>query len=110
MTHVEKWERRYGLDGKVSYSHGHNRQFKNARLADGNFWCDICLISPTHLEVDHDHATGLIRGLLCGPCNTGLGMLRDSVINLQRAIEYLTLCTTPPLPGDKPASLSTVST
>lgn len=43
------------------------------------------------LSVDHDHETGLVRGLLCLPCNRDiLGHLRDSVAALLRAIRYLT--------------------
>lgn len=43
------------------------------------------------LSVDHDHATGEVRGLLCLPDNRNvLGHLRDSVEALQRAIDYLT--------------------
>jgi len=38
---------------------------------------------------DHDHSTGLIRGLLCRDCNSGLGALKDNVLLLKRAIEYL---------------------
>lgn len=39
--------------------------------------------------VDHDHANGKVRGLLCFNCNSALGLMRDSQRNLVRAIEYL---------------------
>jgi hypothetical protein len=42
------------------------------------------------LSVDHDHKTGIVRGLLCSPCNRGvLGHLRDDPEAFQRGIDYL---------------------
>jgi hypothetical protein len=41
------------------------------------------------LAVDHCHETGKIRGLLCDGCNRALGFFKDSVSNLESAIEYL---------------------
>ncbi|HHK0424560.1 MULTISPECIES: endonuclease VII domain-containing protein [Stutzerimonas stutzeri group] len=55
----------------------------------------VCAICKTHpdkgvLHVDHCHATGAVRGLLCPSCNKALGLLRDSREALSRAIAYLT--------------------
>ena len=55
--------------------------------------CAICQIATgasRRLSVDHDHATGRVRGLLCRPCNTLLGHLRDDTKAIQRAYFYLT--------------------
>lgn len=41
------------------------------------------------LAVDHNHATGWPRGLLCGPCNQMLGHGRDSLEFFERVIAYL---------------------
>lgn len=55
--------------------------------------CALCLTHQDDLNlklaVDHDHATGQIRGLLCGSCNTGLGLFKDSIFRLDAAIKYL---------------------
>lgn len=41
------------------------------------------------LAIDHDHATGLIRGVLCQRCNMGIGQFRDSPELLRFAALYL---------------------
>lgn len=40
-------------------------------------------------EIDHDHNTQEVRGLLCRKCNTGIGMLRESPKILRNAAIYL---------------------
>lgn len=42
-----------------------------------------------HFHVDHDHETGIIRGLLCSHCNTALGLFKDNIESLEAAIQYL---------------------
>lgn len=41
------------------------------------------------LAVDHDHSTGLVRGILCSLCNTGLAHFKDNIRVLKNAISYL---------------------
>lgn len=57
---------------------------------------DLCAICQRHssvcsrgLMVDHDHATGKVRALLCLDCNTGIGKLREDTSILARAIDYI---------------------
>lgn len=54
--------------------------------------CSICkqkCQTNERLAVDHDHATGHYRGLLCRKCNTALGLFSDSPEMLRRAAAYL---------------------
>jgi hypothetical protein len=61
--------------------------------------CAICLKPETEedyrthnirmLNVDHNHITGKIRGLLCQKCNKGIGCLNDNAQILRNAIKYL---------------------
>ena len=52
--------------------------------------CAICCTAIDKSgHVDHCHKTKKIRGILCASCNKGLGMFKDSLINLSNAIEYL---------------------
>jgi hypothetical protein len=54
--------------------------------------CAICLEPRPEdrtLRVDHDHETGVIRGLLCFRCNNALGDFREEYELFQRAADYL---------------------
>lgn len=54
--------------------------------------CAICGVTPKRaasLHLDHCHATGRLRGILCLSCNQALGHFRDDPALLEKAARYL---------------------
>ena len=53
--------------------------------------CHICGKKPEGraLDIDHDHATGKVRGLLCSNHNRALGLLGDDISLMLKSVEYL---------------------
>lgn len=57
-----------------------------------NYKCAICnidILKDNQAHLDHCHKTNKVRGVLCNGCNTGIGMLKDSVEIMESAIKYL---------------------
>lgn len=52
--------------------------------------CAICG-EKKPLSIDHNHATGQVRGSLCADCNFGIGNFKDSIPLLARAVLYLSV-------------------
>jgi hypothetical protein len=70
-----------------------NAQYEQL-LEDQNHVCKICKQPETtkaqrRLHVDHDHNSGIVRGILCHGCNTGLGAFKDKPEILIAAAHYL---------------------
>lgn len=76
-------------DAKLRYRYGLGLEEFGQLSEAQNHACAICG-NVVLLHVDHDHASGAVRGLLCAPCNQGIGLLRDDPERLQAAIDYLT--------------------
>lgn len=55
--------------------------------------CAICKGGPngpgSRLHIDHCHESKRVRGLLCGRCNTLIGLAHEDVDVLRAAIRYL---------------------
>lgn len=81
----------------------HERQLKRWNITQEQWdavWeyqkgrCHAC-VKPFSLSrlpcVDHDHLTGLWRGLLCTDCNYAIGMRHDDVAWFTNVASYLTL-------------------
>lgn len=68
--------------------------------------CEVCGSPPGKkpLFVDHCHATGRIRGLLCGHCNTSLGLLREDISIMERLIKYTIRTSSNGKPDPSPSS------
>jgi hypothetical protein len=75
----------------LNKSYSINLEEYEAMLEKQKGVCDICHRPPSTraLAVDHCHSTGVIRGLLCGLCNTALGSMQDNPDRLRAAALYL---------------------
>lgn len=61
-----------------------------ALLTEQGSRCAICRsLMVEEVIVDHDHETGRVRGLLCRPCNSGIGHLGDDPARVRAALAYL---------------------
>lgn len=113
IDNPEKWEAEYKRQyRKLRENQGELLSLKkvcNARgisvdrylkmLEEQDFRCAICrqeetCKDPRHervrrLSIDHCHRLGVVRGLLCHSCNTGIGKFKDDTMIMKSAIEYI---------------------
>jgi hypothetical protein len=78
----ERLQKKYGISGDDK---------ENMALAQ-DYSCAICeekFEDNRKLHVDHCHATGKVRGLLCSQCNQAIGLFRESRAALLSAVAYL---------------------
>lgn len=88
-------------DNKINQKNNHLKKqfgvslnFYNDLINKQNYKCEICGIDRKFsgkkgLVIDHNHENNQIRGLICGPCNSALGLFKDNIQSLINAIQYL---------------------
>lgn len=95
-------KREHSTRHKLKINYGLTPEDRVAMLEAAGYKCEICdreVLLPTagcgkdNANIDHDHSTGKVRGILCGHCNKGLGHFLDSKELLSRAISYLSVRT-----------------
>lgn len=65
---------------------------RDAIAESQNHTCPICeskFADTVSVHIDHCHATGKVRGLLCGPCNQAIGLLKEDLNAIRRAARYI---------------------
>jgi hypothetical protein len=90
-------------------AYGMSREDLIAKFGDR---CNICGAKEGggrhgNLHIDHDHATGEVRGVLCHGCNVSLGHFKDRPDLLRAAIKYLVAAKRAAAP---PAAVEVVAT
>ncbi len=92
--YTQEWKRA----ANVKYNYGlSSKEYQVLAQAQGGL-CAACgqpetkLDSRTsqlkNLHVDHDHATGRVRALLCHACNSALGLLGDDLGRIRLLLAY----------------------
>ncbi len=89
--HIEPSKRRSHLMTRYGITDDQYHQ----RLARQGYKCLICNATTSgngnshYFDVDHDHVTGKIRGLLCRRCNVTAGVLENNVERIKSLTRYI---------------------
>jgi hypothetical protein len=115
LAHPEKWvvwaaksrpkrlaKRLADPEGNYRYNRKHDlkrhygltpEQHRDLFIAQG-YRCAVCKTADPgrktgHWCTDHDHTTGIVRGILCNGCNAALGHVKDDPKRLRALADYL---------------------
>ncbi len=98
----KKYQKEYKETHKVSIRQHRNKNFKykygitieeyEQILEQQNYCCKVCsreFNDKVKPDVDHNHQTKIVRGILCHACNLAIGYLQDDVAVVQKLLDYL---------------------
>ena len=90
----KKYMRNYNVGYNLKSKYNLSREQYNELLITQNHKCAICSVDEKEvpkgkLVVDHCHETNTVRELLCHNCNVSIGLLKESITTLSKAISYL---------------------
>lgn len=74
------------------YRYGITQEKVRELIQKSNNKCAICgdnFLKKNPPHIDHDHRNGIIRGVLCRKCNSGLGLFKDNAEIIEKAKQYL---------------------
>jgi hypothetical protein len=72
----------------IYQTYGLTKEEHEALMAEQDYCCAVCG-KKKKLCVDHDHETDEIRGMLCRNCNAAIGLLGDTIEDVEKAVNYL---------------------
>jgi hypothetical protein len=79
-------------DSYLKRNYGVTLEEKNKMIQDQGNKCGLCgndFVNKKDTHLDHCHASGKVRKVLCGSCNVGLGYFKDNPELLKKAAEYI---------------------
>jgi hypothetical protein len=87
-------QRMYNWKSMLRVNYGLTIEQYHALLEKQGGGCAICGAGPSQgkkrrLDVDHCHSSKKVRGLLCASCNCAIGLFKEDINLLHRAIAYL---------------------
>ena len=81
------------MNTRLKYYYGIGYNDYNNLFNKQNGCCAICGKHQSELNrklsVDHNHNTGVVRGLLCRNCNSAIGLLKEDVNIINNALKYI---------------------
>ena len=80
-----RWRRTLSKHGLVHAEFDKLWNVQNGQCAG----CNVKLVIGPNTHIDHCHATGVVRGLLCAACNLAIGKVKDKAETLRRLAAYL---------------------